>query len=73
MRSKNLWFVMDTSQWQLHLPKRVNSSLPDDSPEQTIGRDITLASSLSVSVDAVAGLVRVPLNCLTQRHMEQSC
>ena len=64
---------MDTSQWQLHLPKRVNSSLPDDSPEQTIGRDITLASSLSVSVDAVAGLVRVPLNCLTQRHMEQSC
>ena len=29
-----------------------------------LSRDLTLGSSLSVSVDAVAGSVRVPLNCL---------
>jgi len=65
---------MNTSQRELHLRKFSNalvcdtSSLPDDDmsehSEQTIGRDLTLASSLSVSVDAVAGSVRVPLNCL---------
>jgi len=44
------------------------NSLPDDNmtehSEQTIGRDLTLASSLSVSGYAVAGSVCVPLNCL---------
>ena len=64
---------MSTSQRELHLQKVLNasvcetSSLSDDTCDQSsscLGRNLTLGSSLSVSVDAVAGSVRVPLNCL---------
>ena len=68
------WFIMSTSQRELHLKKFSNttvcetSSLSDDTLDQSLttclGRDLTPASSLSVSIDALAGSVRIPLNCL---------
>ena len=67
------WFVMSTSQRELHLQKVLIASVcetgssSDDTFDQSstcLGRDLTLGSSLSVTVDAVEGSVRVPLNCL---------
>ena len=72
------WFVMSTSQRELHLQKVLNasvcetSSLSDDTCDQSsscLGRDLTLGSSLAVSVDAVAGSVRIPLNCLGTKQL----
>ena len=69
---------MSTSQCELQLQKVLNasvcetSSLYDDTCDQSLsclGRDLTLGSSLSVSVDAVAGSVRVPLNCLGTKQL----
>ena len=68
------WFAMSTLQREQHLRKFENalvsdvSSSPGDlaacmTPER-LGRDLTLASSLSVGVHTVTTAGRIPLNCL---------
>ena len=67
------WFAMSTMQREQHLKKFACASVSDISstsdlttnvPSETLGRDLTLASSLSVDVNTVAVAVRIPLNCL---------
>ena len=67
-------FAMSTIQREQHLKKFACASVTEvSSPgdvnttgmsSECLGRDLTLASSLSVDVNTVACHVRVPLNCL---------
>ena len=67
------WFAMSTMQRERHLKKFACASILDVSstsdlttnvPSESLGRDLTLASSLSVDVNTVAGAGRILLNCL---------
>ena len=69
------WFAMSTLQREQHLKKFADASVSDvSSPgdltlttsvsKQCLGRDLTLASSLSVDVHTVAAAGQIPLNCL---------
>lgn len=66
------WFAMSTSQREQHLKKFASASVSDVSspsdpttnvPSACLGRDLTLASSLSIDVNT-ACTGRIPLNCL---------
>ena len=69
--AESKWFTMSTQQREQHLKKFSNAAVDDIcsdsssiSPPLVFGSDVSMASSLSVTVDQFSHLVRAPRTCL---------